>query len=205
MYSLPWAKADLAPFDPTQTDKAKIEAGHPVPCRLCEGVYRVLTVTARYCSICERGYCQSQHGAWVGGRGACIQCGPLRPGSLPVQADGVSMVAFDVFWERLKGEFANRPQVKPGIYVVEVNNWTRDRGENLETFAVRWEGGDTFYWETVEGNARNFSASEARKVYEVWADYLAGRVARNFITNTLNVHNSKGILSLFRKFQRLMS
>ena len=36
MYSIAWANADLSPFDRSNTDKAKIEADHPVPCRLCE-------------------------------------------------------------------------------------------------------------------------------------------------------------------------
>jgi hypothetical protein len=76
MHDISWADADLTPFDPSNTDKAKIEAGHPVPCRLCEAVFRVLMLTTRYCSTCEQGYCQPSHGGWVGRRGACIQHGP---------------------------------------------------------------------------------------------------------------------------------
>jgi hypothetical protein len=76
MYSLPWANTDLSPYDSTHTDRTKIEAGHPVPCRLCEAAYRVLTLTMRYCASCDQGYCQPHHGGWVGRRGACIQCGP---------------------------------------------------------------------------------------------------------------------------------
>ena len=60
-YALPWADADLTPFDPAYTDRDKIEAGHPVPCRLCEAVFRTLTVTMRYCGTCGQGYCQPAH------------------------------------------------------------------------------------------------------------------------------------------------
>ena len=72
-----WANADYGPYDETNTDRMKIENHTPVPCRLCENAFRRLTLTMRYCSECNRGFCEGEHGNFsAGGRGRCVQCGP---------------------------------------------------------------------------------------------------------------------------------
>jgi hypothetical protein len=228
MFSIPWANADLSPFDRSRTDKAKIETGHPVPCRLCEAVYKVLTLTMRYCSTCEHGYCEPAHGGWAGRRGACVQCGPLQArspefvdavgaarlggggnGVATVPAGGPSQrqprTPFDVFWERLQQEFAGAP-LRHGEHVLQVQNWTRKHGDLPDMIPVRWTPGrDTVVWETRDRALRQFSAAEARKVYEVWSEYRAGNIGRSHITNTLGVQNSKPIIALFRRYEQLMA
>src|SRR3989442_361932 len=210
MYSIAWADADLSPFDRHNTDRVKIESGHPVPCRLCEAVYRVLTLTMRFCATCEQGYCQPAHGAWVGRRGSCIQCGPQQPSSLEATAAesqdrNPASVPFEEFWTRLKGQLADAP-MKFGKHVIEVQNWTQDKGDLPDKIPVFWEPGhETVSWKTGLNNLRQFSSAEAKQVYDAWNDYRAKRVTRNYITNTLGVQNSKPIIALFKKFEHLMA
>jgi len=229
MYSLPWAEADLSAFDLSNSDRAKIDAGHPVPCRLCEAVYRVLTLTMRYCATCEQGYCQQAHGGWVGRRGACVQCGPHQarrppqPDSLDAVgvglAEGVGKVttavdpplqtmqtlSFDVFWPRLKEELAQFPGPQPGVHLLTVRKWSQHSGEMPGSFTLVYRGGDTFECDTASTEGvRTVSSAEVRKVYEVWSDYRAGRRGRSFITNDLGVQNTTWIIPLLRRFEGLM-
>jgi hypothetical protein len=62
-------------FNPENTDKAKINSGSWVPCRICWDVFGRLNLTARYCDSCERGFCEGNHGNFTGGRaGVCVRC-----------------------------------------------------------------------------------------------------------------------------------
>ena len=68
--------ADLTSYDPQNTDEAKIGNGAAVPCRICEGVFRRVRLTWRYCAWCHKAFCEGEHGSFaIGGRGSCIQCG----------------------------------------------------------------------------------------------------------------------------------
>jgi len=107
------------------------------------------------------------------------------------------MVPFEVFLSRLKQEFQNAPESRPGEHVLEVENWTRDGRGARSIFSVSWSGGETFRWKGAQ-----FSRAEIEKVYNVWQDYGAGRVGRSSIRDT--VYNTKRIFSLFKKFERHM-
>lgn len=218
-YAMPWGNADFSPFDPSYTDREKIDAGHPVPCRLCEAVYRVLTLTMRYCAVCAQGYCQLSHGGWVGRRGACVQCGPhqartvqqeteeaanatLSPTAAPVEA---VMLGFDVFWPRLKQALSEAPGPEPGAHVLMIRKWTQHSGLLPDSFTVVYRGGDTLWCDTASTNAwRPVSMAEVAKVYEVWRDYRAGRIRRGHIVNGLGVQNSTWIIALLKHFESLM-
>ncbi len=228
MYALPWADADLSPFDHHKTDRAKIDSGHPVPCRMCEAVFRVLTLTARYCATCEQGYCQPHHGGWVGRRGACIQCGPqqARPAQQPeyLEAIGVPLtkgmtlgkasvpvgpqgqrprVPFEVFWERLKEEFSKEAPWKPGLWGLIIQKWSAAKGPTPETFPILYEGKNTFTCATEKnGNPRNFGPAEVCRVYEVWPQYKADRTGRAEIVK--ESWNSTWIIALLKHFEELM-
>jgi hypothetical protein len=68
---------DLAPFDANHTDAEKINAGIAVPCRICETVFRRLRLTVRYCAVCNKGFCEGEHGTFaIRPRATCVQCGP---------------------------------------------------------------------------------------------------------------------------------
>jgi hypothetical protein len=72
-----WDRIDYSPYDESNTDEAKINAGIAVPCRLCENAFRRLTVTMRYCKLCHKGFCEGVHGNFsVREFGRCVQCGP---------------------------------------------------------------------------------------------------------------------------------
>ena len=66
------------PYDPNDTDEAKILKDIAVLCRLCENAFRRIRLTLRYCATCHAGFCEGEHGNMGGGhgRGRCIQCGP---------------------------------------------------------------------------------------------------------------------------------
>jgi len=215
MYELPWADADLSPFDRTNTDRAKIDAGHPVPCRLCEAVYRVLTLTMRYCAVCEQGYCQQSHGGWVGRRGACVQCGPHQARSVQAQAQQPAApaptlrpaVPFDIFWPRVKEELGQFPGPGPNVHLLMVRKWSQHSGEMVGGFTLIYRGGDTVECDTASTDGwRTVSAAEVQKVYEVWPEYRAGLhgKGRNFIVNDLGVQNSTWIIPMLRRFEGLM-
>ena len=68
---------DLNEFDPSFTDRQKIENDVAVPCRICVGVFRRIRLTWRYCSECNKAFCEGEHGTFArAGRGTCVQCGP---------------------------------------------------------------------------------------------------------------------------------
>jgi hypothetical protein len=72
-----WDTVDLSPYDKDNTDRAKIEAGKAVPCRLCENAFRRLRLTLRYCAQCGVGFCEGEHGNFsTQTRARCVQCGP---------------------------------------------------------------------------------------------------------------------------------
>ena len=65
---------DLSDYDPTNTDRAKIEDGIGVPCRICCAAFRRIRITWRYCAECNRAFCEGEHGNFArGGRGTCVQ------------------------------------------------------------------------------------------------------------------------------------
>ena len=107
------------------------------------------------------------------------------------------MVPFDVFLSRLKQEFKSAPESNPGERVLQVENWTRDGRGARSVFNVYWSGGETFRWKGA-----NFARAEIEKVYNVWQDYITGRVGRGSIRDT--VWNTKPIFSLFKKFEHHM-
>lgn len=67
---------DRSPWTPDNDDAAKIKAGSTVPCRICEKVYGRERPTSRYCSVCFRGFCESEHGCFrgKGRRALCVCC-----------------------------------------------------------------------------------------------------------------------------------
>ena len=71
---------DLRKYADGGTDEAKIKGtdtkpGAWVPCRICEDIFARLTLTARFCATCHRGFCEGQHGNFTGGgRGVCVRC-----------------------------------------------------------------------------------------------------------------------------------
>ena len=61
--------------DRQDSDRAKIERGMPVPCRICERVCHRQRLALRYCACCEQAFCEEEHGgSALGGRGSCIEC-----------------------------------------------------------------------------------------------------------------------------------
>jgi hypothetical protein len=55
-----------------RTDKDRIEKGKWVNCWICETVFRRKRETKRYCSVCERGFCEGEHGSFAFHKGTCI-------------------------------------------------------------------------------------------------------------------------------------
>ena len=57
------------------TAKDKIDAGEWAECWVCDEVFREKRQTARYCKLCEGGFCR-EHGSFAyGGFGTCLRCG----------------------------------------------------------------------------------------------------------------------------------
>lgn len=58
------------------SDKAKIKQDKDwVDCYICHDVFKRRRETARYCNICEKGFCEGEHGTFEGGKfGICIRC-----------------------------------------------------------------------------------------------------------------------------------
>lgn len=54
-------------------DKAHIEDGEPVPCRICEEVFGRIRLTWRFCIKCHQGFCQGEHGTFGSGPGFCLK------------------------------------------------------------------------------------------------------------------------------------
>ena len=55
--------------------KAIIDNGGWVNCAICEDVFRRKRETARYCTVCDRGFCEGEHGSFAFGKGTCVICG----------------------------------------------------------------------------------------------------------------------------------
>jgi hypothetical protein len=55
--------------------KTEIKAGKWVNCWICEEVFRRKRETARYCHVCDRGFCEGEHGNFSRGVGMCVICG----------------------------------------------------------------------------------------------------------------------------------
>ena len=72
-----WDTVDPGPYDPADTDQAKIGRGLWVPCRLCERAFQRLRLTRRYCATCRHAYCEGEHlnFAASNGRARCTSCG----------------------------------------------------------------------------------------------------------------------------------
>lgn len=69
---------DLSGWDENNNDEQKImDSGTWVPCRICEGAFRRIRITARYCHICKRGFCDGEHGNFAAQnrKGRCTSCG----------------------------------------------------------------------------------------------------------------------------------
>jgi hypothetical protein len=60
-------------FDDTNDDKARIEAGEAVRCRICWTIFGRARITVRYCADCKRGFCEGEHGSFRT-RGVCVRC-----------------------------------------------------------------------------------------------------------------------------------
>lgn len=54
-------------------DKARIEAGEAVRCRICWTIFGRARITVRYCADCHRAFCEGEHGSFRG-RGVCVRC-----------------------------------------------------------------------------------------------------------------------------------
>ena len=44
-------------------------------CWICADAFRRRRQTKRYCQVCERGFCEGEHGNFAHGVGKCIACG----------------------------------------------------------------------------------------------------------------------------------
>lgn len=61
-----------------QTARQIIEAGDWANCWICEEVFARKRETRRYCSKCDRGFCEGEHGNFSRGTGHCIICGTRK-------------------------------------------------------------------------------------------------------------------------------
>lgn len=64
-------------WDDSNTDEQKILTRQKeyVPCRICREIFQRVRMTLRYCNTCKRGFCEGEHGNFVGGgRGVCVRC-----------------------------------------------------------------------------------------------------------------------------------
>jgi hypothetical protein len=78
-------QTDITSFNPKNNDQAKIDSGFWVPCRICEGAFRRLRLTLRYCNTCKRGVCEGEHfnfAAQGGKVGRCTSCGDVALGNI---------------------------------------------------------------------------------------------------------------------------
>lgn len=67
--------ANIEPFDPHHNDRALIEEGKCIPCRICFEWFARVRLTWRYCSVCSEGFCEGEHGVWPGRSVAyCLKC-----------------------------------------------------------------------------------------------------------------------------------
>ncbi len=55
-----------------KTDKERIENNEWVNCWICETAFRRKRETLRYCNVCERGFCEGEHGNFAYGKGTCV-------------------------------------------------------------------------------------------------------------------------------------
>lgn len=61
-----------------KTDKERIAKGQWANCWICEKVFQRKRETRRYCSVCERGFCEGEHGSFAFSKGTCIIDGALK-------------------------------------------------------------------------------------------------------------------------------
>ena len=106
-----WTKSDISSFDPDDTDEAKISRQLWVPCRLCRQMFLRIRLTGRYCGTCKRGFCEGEHGSFVGrGIGVCVRCSEFQIRTLPKSASSVPAdrvtAAPDSFSRRSSGPVA---------------------------------------------------------------------------------------------------
>lgn len=52
-----------------------ISRGEWVDCWLCRDVFRRQRPSLRYCSMCDRAFCEGEHGNFARGHGRCVICG----------------------------------------------------------------------------------------------------------------------------------
>jgi hypothetical protein len=64
-----WIDSDLGPFDPADTDRAKIGRKIWVPCRIYYSLFERMRFTALYCYQCHMGFCEGEHGQFDETRG----------------------------------------------------------------------------------------------------------------------------------------
>lgn len=55
--------------------KELIEKGEWVDCWICRDAFQRRRQTRRYCSKCNRGFCEGEHGNFAYNTGRCIVCG----------------------------------------------------------------------------------------------------------------------------------
>jgi hypothetical protein len=55
-----------------RTDKDRIAKGQWVNCWICETAFRRKRETKRYCSVCQKGFCEGEHGNFAYGKGTCV-------------------------------------------------------------------------------------------------------------------------------------
>jgi len=61
-------------YDKNDTDEEKIKRQIWIPCRICYKEFDELTLTARFCATCHRGFCHN-HGSFRGrGKAFCLYC-----------------------------------------------------------------------------------------------------------------------------------
>lgn len=58
--------------------KNAIDSGEWVNCWICEDIFRRKRETARYCHLCDRGFCEGEHGSFAMKKGTCIVCWPIK-------------------------------------------------------------------------------------------------------------------------------
>lgn len=118
-----WERQDLGPFDANHTDTEKILSGIAVPCRICENVFRRLRLTLRNCALCDKGFCEGEHGTFATrGRATCVQCGlhgteeSLTVDRMPVSVDK----AYEIEMTLARKEMAFRQDSNARLLTLQV-------------------------------------------------------------------------------------
>jgi hypothetical protein len=116
---------------------------------------------------------------------------------------GKAMVDFGKFWERLGGALSNLPGPEPGVHVRTIPKWSQSQGPFGDDFTLVYESGRVSVSERTWRT--DISLTQARKMYEVWADYRAGRVTRTRIMHEIGVQHSQWIIPILHEYENLMS